>query len=1014
MPTVIDLANLGAGGFVIRGGTAGDDAGFSVATAGDINGDGYDDIVIGVPQDDDGGNNAGTACVVFGKAGGFGTIDLANLGSEGFTIQGDVAANWTGYSVASAGDINGDGFDDLIVGAPFARSSAGSAYVLFGKAGGYGAIDLTSLAPADGFEIRGFLDTGWSVSGAGDVNGDGYDDIIVGLPGGMFDYGTAYVLFGKAGGFDTVDIPPAIVPGDPATDGFFLLAAPGDRQLGYSVSAAGDINGDGYGDLIVGAPQWDVGQTGGKAYVVFGGETFSQGMFMENLTPAQGFVIRAPILYFAGWSVSDAGDVNGDGYDDVLVGAFWADGEAGKAAVIFGKASGFGPIDLATLSATDGFMINGSAGERAGTSVSAAGDVNGDGFADIIIGAPLADGGGTDAGNAYVIFGKASGFGTINLATLAETDGFVIRGGAAGDQAGTSVSAAGDLNGDGFDDLIVGAPLGDAGGASAGQAYVIYGFAPGLVLHGGDGNDALIGGSGNDVLDGGGGADSMAGGRGNDVYYVQDAGDIVTEAAGQGRDRVATSVGYALAAGSEVETIETLTQSDTSALNLSGNEFAQLIVGNNGANLLDGGAGDDVLAGIGGNDALLGGSGNDTMYGGLGNDVYYVQDSGDQVFESGGEGSDRIATSISFALAAGSEVETIETITQSATDALNLYGSEYAQLVVGNNGANLLDGGGGDDVLAGLGGNDALLGGSGNDTMYGGLGNDVYYVQDSGDQVFESGGEGSDRIATSISFALASGSEVETIETITQSDTTALNLYGSEYAQLVVGNNGTNLLDGGGGDDVLVGLGGNDALLGGSGSDIMYGGLGNDTYYVQDVGDQVFESGGEGSDRIAAAVSYTLAAGSEVETIEAVNGGDTAALNFTGNALAQTLIGNAGDNVLDGKGGNDVLVGGAGADSFAFTSALGAGNADLIAGFVSGSDRILLDDAAFAGLGLGALPSGAFAIGTQAQDADDRIIYDAATGALWFDADGNGAGAAVQFATLDGHPPIAASDFAVI
>jgi Ca2+-binding RTX toxin-like protein len=532
------------------------------------------------------------------------------------------------------------------------------------------------------------------------------------------------------------------------------------------------------------------------------------------------------------------------------------------------------------------------------------------------------------------------------------------------------------------------------------------GHAPGAI--------ALLGTGGADVIEGRPGNDRMEGGAGDDVYYVQDSGDMVVEAAGQGNDRIAAAVGYALAAGSEVETIETLTQSETIALNLTGNEFAQLIVGNNGANLLDGGGGDDVLVGLGGNDALLGGGGSDIMHGGLGDDTYYVQDSGDQVFENGGEGSDRIATSISFALASGSEVETIETITQSATDALNLYGSEYAQLVIGNEGVNLLDGGGGGDVLAGLGGNDALLGGSGSDIMYGGTGNDTYYVQDSGDQVFENAGEGVDRIASSISFALASGSEVETIETITQSDTTALNLYGSEYAQIVIGNNGANLLDGGGGDDVLLGLGGNDALLGGSGNDAMHGGLGNDTYYVQDAGDQAFENGGEGVDRIATSVSFALAAGSEVETLETITQSDTAALDLTGNAFAQLLIGNAGANVLNGGGGADVLIGLGGADSFAFTAALGGSNVDVIAGFVSGSDRILLDDAAFAGLGLGALGANAFVAGGAAQDADDRILYDAATGALYFDADGSGSGAAVRFATLDGLPPIAASDFTVI
>src|SRR5205085_2628770 len=139
---------------------------------------------------------------------------------------------------------------------------------------------------------------------------------------------------------------------------------------------------------------------------------------------------------------------------------------------------------------------------------------------------------------------------------------------------------------------------------------------------------------------------------------------------------IASSVSFSLVAGSEVETIEAITQSATDALNFTGNEFAQTIIRNNGANFLDGGSGSDVLVGLGGNDTLLGGAGSDLMYGGTGNDVYYVQDAGDQVFETIGEGNDRIAASVSFALPSGSEVETIEAITQSATDALNFAGSE--------------------------------------------------------------------------------------------------------------------------------------------------------------------------------------------------------------------------------------------------------------------------------------------------------------------------------------------------
>jgi Ca2+-binding RTX toxin-like protein len=161
-------------------------------------------------------------------------------------------------------------------------------------------------------------------------------------------------------------------------------------------------------------------------------------------------------------------------------------------------------------------------------------------------------------------------------------------------------------------------------------------------------------------------------------------------------------------------------------------------------------------------------------------------------------------------------------------------------------------------------------------------------------------------------------------------------------------------------------------------------------------------------------VSYTLNSGAQAETLSTLDWAGTAAISLTGNELGNYVIGNAGANVLDGKGGFDALQGLGGADTFAFTTALGSANVDHIADMVSGTDRIALDHGVFAGLGLGALNANAFVIGTAAGDADDRIVYNSATGELFFDADGNGAGAAVLFAVLDGHPLLAASDFTVI
>ena len=185
--------------------------------------------------------------------------------------------------------------------------------------------------------------------------------------------------------------------------------------------------------------------------------------------------------------MSTAGDVNGDGYADLIVGAYGADNngraDSGSAYVLFGKASGFANIDLASLGASDGYRIDGAVGsDRCGYSVSTAGDVNGDGYADLIVGAYCADNNGrSSSGSAYVLFGKASGFANIDLASLGASDGYRIDGAVAGDQCGHSVSTAGDVNGDGYADLIVGAYGADNNGrADSGSAYVLFGKASGF------------------------------------------------------------------------------------------------------------------------------------------------------------------------------------------------------------------------------------------------------------------------------------------------------------------------------------------------------------------------------------------------------------------------------------------------------------------------------------------------------------------------------------------------------